>query len=754
MPHSDAELVRRFLARQDERAFRQLVERHAATVLRAAHAVTGDLQAAEDATQESFLAACRALRRYDPRRSLRAWLVGIAVKRASKLVRRRVRLRRRETEVAMTPKPRDPQPREEAQRRESEAALGRALAELAADKRLALLLHYREGLSHAEVAEAMRVAPGTAKSRISRALEALREKLGSRGASLAVADLPLLLQRLPGPTPSPGLIAACAAKAGGTAASVLPKLIATAMILGAGALVTVVILNADRERAPRRDSRTTSVADGATPAGAHEGRASSVARGTPGGAEQTEVTQPVAPTEGTRPSEKERKPASTAWSGEEGTVVIDGKEYRIRGLPGNVSVTPKGETGGTLGPGKTPRFAPRPVPGRWSKWAPLPRFRGGSALSGRVVDANDVPVKGAEVFRMAAGVDRSASTVISFEHLARIATTKADGTFVAGRQQHGTFLLAVNYQRLMNRPRGMETAHAVQVTVLEDGRTERIELRLPARVAELAPLRGVVKDEEGQPVRGARIFVDYLERRSDAAGRFDAGFVPEGERAVVVTKTGYETLKSTIAVVRGRENVAELILSLVEAGGLRLAGQILDDAGNPVPDAVLYLTARYGTVRAIRSDAQGRYAFEKLPDHLAEQQVDLHVHAQGYFPRHMPDVPPLPLDPYEVRLDRAIRVVVMVVSAGTGEPLQQIVGKMEHERVKDSQIERVKYRSWSVYREDGVLGDIDCPAGRVYITLEAPGHLEREIELDLDAAEGRREITVALDASPATPVED
>lgn len=56
-------------------------------------------------------------------------------------------------------------------------ALERAIAALPADQREAVLLRHRLGLSHAEMAETLGVPEGTVKSRLSRALAALRETL-------------------------------------------------------------------------------------------------------------------------------------------------------------------------------------------------------------------------------------------------------------------------------------------------------------------------------------------------------------------------------------------------------------------------------------------------------------------------------------------------------------------------------------------------------------------------------------------------
>jgi protocatechuate 3,4-dioxygenase beta subunit len=336
---------------------------------------------------------------------------------------------------------------------------------------------------------------------------------------------------------------------------------------------------------------------------------------------------------------------------------------------------------------------------------------------------------------------------VSFEHLKRIAKTDAEGEWSAPEQEHGSFLVVANYQRQMNRPRGMETQHAVRVQVEENGTAGRIDLRVPVPAAELVPFSGVVRDPEGAPVKGCRVIVDYLDLRTDAEGRFDAGLVPPGQRRVVISKTGYETIDAPIPVVRGEANRAELTLKYKESGEMRLAGQVVDDAGNPVPNAMVYLSAGNATVRAIRSDGQGKYVFDKLPDRLAHETCKVHIYAKGCFPRYFPEVP-VPAEPYELRVERAIPVVITVVSAATGEPIRQIRGKLQLEKVVDGQVELITRRSWSVYREDGVLSDLECPAGKVFIELEGPGHELTVLELDLTVEEGKREITIPLNPGP------
>ena len=75
--------------RGSEDAVAELFARHWDDARRAALLVTGDRAAAEDIAQEAFLAALRALPRFDLRRPLRPWLHRIVVNRAIDFARAR-----------------------------------------------------------------------------------------------------------------------------------------------------------------------------------------------------------------------------------------------------------------------------------------------------------------------------------------------------------------------------------------------------------------------------------------------------------------------------------------------------------------------------------------------------------------------------------------------------------------------------------------------------------------------------------------
>ena len=127
--------------------------------------ITGSAAEAEDATQEALLKAWRALGRFRRGEPFRPWLLAIVANEARNRRRSAGRRLRLTLRAAAEPRAGAPQP----------AGLLAALNELPDDARTVLLCRYVLGLSEQETAATLDVAPGTVKSRTSRALERLRE---------------------------------------------------------------------------------------------------------------------------------------------------------------------------------------------------------------------------------------------------------------------------------------------------------------------------------------------------------------------------------------------------------------------------------------------------------------------------------------------------------------------------------------------------------------------------------------------------
>ncbi len=85
---SDGELADLSIAGR-QAAFAEIVRRHRAPVFRMARACVGEADEALDLTQETFVAAHRALSRYDGDRPMRAWLSAIALNKCRDHARKR-----------------------------------------------------------------------------------------------------------------------------------------------------------------------------------------------------------------------------------------------------------------------------------------------------------------------------------------------------------------------------------------------------------------------------------------------------------------------------------------------------------------------------------------------------------------------------------------------------------------------------------------------------------------------------------------
>jgi RNA polymerase sigma-70 factor (ECF subfamily) len=175
---SDAELVER-MASGDRDAFGALFRRHQATVLRFSRQMLGSRDAAEDVTQDVFIALAQNAARYDASRgSLSTYLYGIA--RHLVLQRHKRSRSRHEVEV-------DGVADEAALVAKSDPVGDICRAQLVRELRLAILrlpLHYREvvvlcelnGLSYEEAASIVECPVGTIRSRLSRARRLLLER--------------------------------------------------------------------------------------------------------------------------------------------------------------------------------------------------------------------------------------------------------------------------------------------------------------------------------------------------------------------------------------------------------------------------------------------------------------------------------------------------------------------------------------------------------------------------------------------------
>ncbi len=192
----------------DETAFRELVDPYRAELQLHCYRILGSLQDAEDAVQETLLAAWRGLRGFEGRASLRAWLYRIATNRCLNVLRDRGR---RPREVPAMPNPPEPTrtieptwlepypdvlletladtaPGPEA-RHETREAVGlafvTALQHLPPRQRAALVLRDVLGFRAAEVAEMLDSSQASVKAALQRARATIEQRLPASGREQA-----------------------------------------------------------------------------------------------------------------------------------------------------------------------------------------------------------------------------------------------------------------------------------------------------------------------------------------------------------------------------------------------------------------------------------------------------------------------------------------------------------------------------------------------------------------------------------------
>ncbi len=157
----------------DERAFAALVHRHQRRAYAVARAIVLAHEDAEDAVQDAFLHAWRALDRFRPEQPFGAWLHRIVANAALDVTRRRkVRDADELTDVHASPF-RDP-----AEARNLRERLTEALRHLPVRQRSVLVLHDVEGFRHGEIGTMLGIPEGTARSDLHHARAHLRERLG------------------------------------------------------------------------------------------------------------------------------------------------------------------------------------------------------------------------------------------------------------------------------------------------------------------------------------------------------------------------------------------------------------------------------------------------------------------------------------------------------------------------------------------------------------------------------------------------
>lgn len=179
-PPQEAELVAR-ARRGDLDAYEEMVRLHQTIAFRTAWVITRSAADAEEAAQDGFVKAHAALPRFREGAPFRPWLLTIVGNTARN--RRRSRGRRTALQLraeAAAERASAPSAETHVLDAERRRALLEAVNGLRPDDRLVIGARYFLDLSEAETAALAGIAPGTVKSRLSRARARLAQALGGR----------------------------------------------------------------------------------------------------------------------------------------------------------------------------------------------------------------------------------------------------------------------------------------------------------------------------------------------------------------------------------------------------------------------------------------------------------------------------------------------------------------------------------------------------------------------------------------------
>lgn len=173
------------LQQGDETAFEALVRLYEKKIYTLCRRMCGNDEDAQEAAQDAFLSLWRSAKSFRGDASLSTWLYRLATNACIDLLRRnqrggeRVSLDDEETTFELVDAA--PLPEQALERKETQRLIEEGLRALPEEYRAILLLREAEGLSYAEIADAMHMELGTVKSRISRGRVLLRNYLSASG---------------------------------------------------------------------------------------------------------------------------------------------------------------------------------------------------------------------------------------------------------------------------------------------------------------------------------------------------------------------------------------------------------------------------------------------------------------------------------------------------------------------------------------------------------------------------------------------
>lgn len=178
---ADAQLIKRFVAQNDEAAFEAIVWRHGSMVLGVCRRVLRHEQDAEDAFQATFLTLARKAGSIGKSEALAGWLYQVAYRIA---LRAKAGTSRRNAREQLVGEALANMPDRVVSRSDLGEVLDEEVNRLPRRYRTPFVLCYFQGLTNVEAAQQLGCPPGTVMYRLAWARERLRQRLQKRGVAL------------------------------------------------------------------------------------------------------------------------------------------------------------------------------------------------------------------------------------------------------------------------------------------------------------------------------------------------------------------------------------------------------------------------------------------------------------------------------------------------------------------------------------------------------------------------------------------
>jgi RNA polymerase sigma factor (sigma-70 family) len=685
MNSNDIELLRRYVFERSEAAFAELVRQHIALVYSAALRQTGgDAHRAEDVAQEVFADLARKAPRLTRHASLSGWLYTSTRYAAATLRRAEQRRCAREHEAhAMN---------ELLQTAETDPAWGHyweqvrpvldeAMHDLKEADREAVLLRFFEHLPLAAVGERIGVTENTARMRVDRALDKLREALARRGVTSTAGALSVVLTgQAVGAVPAglAGSVSGAAMAAAG-AASVVSVLLARLLIstklkllAGAAAAIAFGVPLIWHHELSTRPSAATVSEPVVTAAAVSRAQADAPVGDTAAPSAGQAMPTDAATLRLTILAADAKKPVAAVEV--ECTATKDKQKTQEKFLSRRDGICdvhyPKDSDALEL-ISRTDGFADTILHWEPAKGDTVPtnytlRLIRAVRIGGYVRDEDGSPVPGAKVeFRRDMRVEDPAMVVAHENHEFKYIETVTDAK--------GRWSLDRIAPDMLGRTVGLVRhpdyvlSFVINWGGFRSGEEQRLvrEAAFVSKLRRATMVRGTVVDPQGNPISGARVVVgergregEFEEATTLTDGSFRAKRGQPGATRISVTAKGF------VAQVMKLDREDDALKVILEPGRT-LQLKVVDQAGRPVPQAKIAVELP-GTINAplATTDAGGRAILQEAPatgglalwiEAAACKQTRVTLSADG--------------EEHSVTLVRAAAVSGTVTDAVTGQPI-------------------------------------------------------------------------------------